>query len=186
MSFFYLFVLPYQDISLIGTFEYLIAIPLFFISVLTMNTYSQLFHHKLDTEFDVLKYRKILRDFYFKALGVVLIFIAIQLAYIFFYKPELINYTPFLIFQSLVTVFTSLQGYILFFWRMNKMVITVSIFTLLMKNSLMLVLIYYSGVLGYFLATLAIDLFILFFIQFTVQTKVKQKLLNENSFFTQT
>lgn len=181
--FFLPLVLTYEDISLIGTFEYLISIPLFFISVITMSSYTELFHHKLDTDFNLVIYRKILKKFYFKAFGILCFFMTFQIIYIFLYKSQLIDFVLFLVLQSFTVVFTSIQGYILFFWKMNRMIIYISILTLFLKNTLMLILIINGGVLGYFITTLSIDIIILLFIRYKVQVKLKQKTLNENSFF---
>lgn len=79
-------VLDYNKISLIGSYEYIIGLPIFFIS---MTLYSRLFSSGLDVKFQI---NSMLNDYYKKVFSLMVLFLLIQLSYIYYFKPEFLQY----------------------------------------------------------------------------------------------
>jgi O-antigen/teichoic acid export membrane protein len=172
-------VLSYNNISIVATYEYIVAIPLFFISVLTMSAYSQLFHHEQEIISDISIYKKIMFSYYIKALMILSVFMVLQIIYIYYYKQALMDYIGFIIFHDFALIFTSIQGYTLFFWKMNKLVIYLSIFTLIAKNALIFLLSTKLGLIGFFIASVLLEILVLLFIHLRILQKIKD--LNKGS-----
>lgn len=166
-------ILSYNDISIIATYEYVVAIPLFFLSVLTMSTYSKLVHNQSMLIANIKKYQLFIRKYYLKASLVIVFFIIIQTLYIVYDKQSLYPYIGFLIIHDILLVATSIQGYILFFWKMNKIVIILSFMVLFIKNILILIFITSYGLYGFFIASLIVELVVLVYIHIKVSQKVK-------------
>jgi len=175
--------ITYTDISIIATYEYTLAIPLFLISVLTMSTYTQLYHNKLDIDFKKNHYNNIVSKYYKKAMLISVLFMFIQLIYILTIKLTLIPYLPYLFIQDITIVFSSMQGFLLFFWKLHKAYITITIVLFFVKNTVMLYLISIYGISGYFWIAVFLEVSILLYIQYIIygkrQNTIKQVIINE-------
>lgn len=164
--------LSYEDISIIGTYGYIVAIPLFFISVPTMTTYTKLLKIELDKHFDEIKYNSLMQHYYQKALFISITLIILQFSFLKLLNNNLMDYFPYLLVHDITIIFTAIQGYILFFWRMNKLIINISIFTLVVKNLLMFYFINVYGLEGFFIVTIFFEIFILLLIKSIVNNKI--------------
>ncbi|HIP12769.1 MAG TPA: hypothetical protein EYG73_08635 [Arcobacter sp.] len=163
--------ISYSKISIIATYEYILAIPLFLISVLTMSTYSQLHHTKLQISFQPKLYKSIIIKYYKKAILVSLFFMVIQLIYIFYIKSNLIQYLPYLLIQDITIVFSAMQGFLLFFWKLDKLYIVITIIMFITKNTVLLYLISIYGIIGYFWIAVILEISILLYIQYSIYQK---------------
>jgi len=163
--------ISYSEISIIATYEYIIAIPLFIISVFTMSTYSKLFQLKLDIDFKQDTYNLTLKDYYKKAFLTSIFFMALQVTYIYTIKPVLIPYIPYLFIQDITIIFSAMQGFLLFFWKLHNIYIVLTIILFIVKNTIMLYLINFYGVNAYFWITVMLEVFILTYIQIIVYRK---------------
>jgi O-antigen/teichoic acid export membrane protein len=166
------YLLSYKEISLIGSYEYLISIPLFFISVLTMSTYTNLFKKKLDTMFNYAEYSRIVNSYYKYAFILIIIFSLLQMIYIFTFKVELQPYIYFLLIHDITLVYTAIQGYTLFFWKMNKLIIYISIFVLVVKNTLIYYFVSIYGLMGYFLTITIVEVVIMLYLLLKINRKI--------------
>ncbi len=175
--------ISYGKISIIATYEYILAIPLFLISVLTMSTYSQLHHTKLQINFQPNLYKSIIMRYYKKAILVSLFFMVIQFIYIFYIKSNLMQYLPYLIIQDITIVFSAMQGFLLFFWKLDKLYIVITIIMFITKNTVLLYLIGLYGIIGYFWIAVTLEISILLYIQYSIYQKhkivLKKGLINE-------
>lgn len=165
----------YTEISIIATYEYILAIPLFLISVLTMSTYTQLYQDKLDINFKKYHYDTILSNYYKKAMIISIVFMFVQLIYILYIKSMLITYLPYLFIQDITIVFSAMQGFLLFFWKLHKSYIIITIILFTVKNTIMLYLINIYGIAGYFWIAVFLEISILLYIQYIIYIK-KQNL----------
>ena len=165
----------YTEISIIATYEYILAIPLFLISVLTMSTYTQLYQDKLDINFKKYHYDTILSNYYKKAMIISIVFMFVQLIYILYIKSMLITYLPYLFIQDITVVFSAMQGFLLFFWKLHKSYIIITIILFTVKNTIMLYLINIYGIAGYFWIAVFLEISILLYIQYIIYIK-KQNL----------
>jgi O-antigen/teichoic acid export membrane protein len=163
--------ISYSNISIIATYEYIVAIPLFIISVFTMSTYSQLFHLKLDIKFKPDTYDMTIKNYYKKAIFTSIFFMVLQIIYIYTVKPTLIPYLPYLLIQDITIVFSAMQGYLLFFWKLHNIYIMLTIVLFIVKNTIMLYLINIYGIVAYFWITVILEIFILTYIQIIVYRK---------------
>jgi len=163
--------ISYSKISIIATYEYIVAIPLFVISVFTMSTYSRLFHLKLDINFQQDSYHLTIKSYYKKAIFTSLFFMILQLIYIHTVKPMLIPYIPYLLIQDMTIVFSAMQGYLLFFWRLHNIYIVLTVILFIVKNTIMLYLINIYGIIAYFWITVVLEISIFIFIQIIVYKK---------------
>jgi len=165
----------YTEISIIATYEYILAIPLFLISVLTMSTYTQLYQDKLDINFKKYHYDTILSNYYKKAMIISIVSMFVQLIYILYIKSMLITYLPYLFIQDITIVFSAIQGFLLFFWKLHKSYIIITIILFTVKNTIMLYLINIYGIVGYFWIAVFLEISILLYIQYIIYIK-KQNL----------
>lgn len=176
-------IITYTDISIIATYEYILAVPLFLISVLTMSTYTQLYHEKLDINFKKNTYNNLVSNYYKKAMLISAFFMFIQLPYILTIKSILIPYLPYLFIQDITIVFSAMQGFLLFFWKLHKVYISITIVLFVFKNTVMLYLISIYGVSGYFWIAVFLEVSILLYIQYIIYIKrqklIKQATINE-------
>jgi O-antigen/teichoic acid export membrane protein len=165
-------IISYSKISIIASYEYMIAIPLFIISVFTMSTYSKLFHLRLDTSFNQATYKSTIKKYYIKAIFTSIFFTVFQIIYIFTLKPDLIPYIPYLIIQDITIVFSAMQGYLLFFWKLHHIYIILTIILFIAKNTIMLYLINLYGIVAYFWITIILEVSILTYIQIIIYGKI--------------
>jgi len=163
--------ISYSKISIIATYEYIVAIPLFIISVFTMSTYSKLFQLKLDIDFKQDTYDITLKDYYKKASLTSIFFMALQVTYIYTVKPVLMPYIPYLLIQDITIVFSAMQGFLLFFWKLHNIYIVLTIILFIVKNTIMLYLINFYGINAYFWITVMLEVSILTYIQMIVYRK---------------
>lgn len=167
-------VLDYDKISLIGTYEYIIALPIFFISIITMTLYSKLFSSGLDINFEIDKYNATLNEYYKKVFLFMIIFLLIQLIYIYYFKQEFLPYMYFILINDIVVIFSSIQGYLMFFWKMNKSIIYISVVVMILKNTIFLLIIDTFELYGFFIFSLLLEIFVIIYIRFIINIKIKE------------
>jgi hypothetical protein len=167
-------VLAYDKISLIGTYEYIIALPIFFISIITMTVYSKLFSSGLDIKFEIDKYNAILSEYYKKVFLFMIIFLLMQLIYIYYFKQEFLPYIYFILINDIVVIFSSIQGYLMFFWKMNKSIIYISVVVMILKNTIFLLVINTYELYGFFIFSLLVEIFVIIYIRFIINIKIKE------------
>ena len=166
-------VLDYNKISLIGSYEYIIGLPIFFISIIAMTLYSRLFSSGLDVKFQINEYNSMLNDYYKKVFSLMVLFLLIQLSYIYYFKPEFLQYIHFIIINDIVIIFSSIQGYLIFFWKKNKLIIYISIFDLILKNTIFLLVINIYSLYGFFIFSLVLETVVIFYIRLKIKTRDK-------------
>jgi len=141
--------LVYEEIAIYGKFSILVSLMYFWISFSGSTFFSEVCKRGVS--------HNLLKKTFIEIMIYIFVFWIIELVAIVYLYHDLVEYSFLIAAIIFLISFTSYQGYFLFYYGLDRLIVRMSLFTILLSYPVYIILINYYGLYGAFSANIIIE-----------------------------